>query len=74
MKIDSNKPDTKIHWVCNDCGKKALKLPINKGKHQFSISTYHTGECDICKMEKSVTEARDFMYPVFEVYERGEAN
>lgn len=67
MKIDSNKLGTSIHWVCRDCGQAALKLPENEGKKQYSLSTWHGGSCDVCKEKKSVTESRDFMYPVFEV-------
>ena len=67
MKIDSNKLDSQIHWCCRDCGKKALELPKNKGKKQFTVSTYHGGKCDVCGEQKAVTETRDFMYPVFEI-------
>lgn len=70
MKIDSNKFGCKIHSVCSDCGKKALTLPENKGKSQYSISTWHTCKCDVCGEEKPVTQARDFMYPVFERIEK----
>lgn len=67
MKIDSNKIGSKIYCVCSDCGKAALKLPENKGKKQFDVSTFHRGVCDVCSQIKAVTETRDFMYPVFEV-------
>ena len=69
MKIDSNSLDSTIRWVCSDCGRKAMQLPENKGKRAFQISTYHTGECDVCKQRKAVTETRDFMFPVFEMEE-----
>jgi len=62
---DSNKLGSKIHWVCFDCGKEALYLPINKGKKQFLCSTVHNGVCDACKKQKPVTEARDFGFPIF---------
>lgn len=67
MKIDSNRLDSSIYLVCFDCGKAALALPENKGKKQFEVSTVHKAECHVCREKKYVTEARDFMYPVFEV-------
>lgn len=69
MKVDSNKLGSKINSVCWDCGHAALELPINKIKKNFLISTYHKGKCDVCKQDKSVTEPRDFGYPIFEVME-----
>jgi len=62
---DSNKLGSDITWVCFDCGKEALSLPINKGKKQFLCSTVHNGKCDVCGKVKAVTEARDFQYPKF---------
>jgi len=62
---DSNKLGSDITWVCFDCGKEALSLPINKGKKQFLCSTVHNGVCDVCKQTKPVTEARDFGHPNF---------
>ena len=56
-----------IHWICQECGDKALKEKINKNKKQYIISTWHTGKCDICGKKKAVTEARDFEYPIFKV-------
>ena len=47
------------HWVCSDCGLKA-----SKGR-QHSISTWHTGVCEVCGEKKAVTESRDFYYPKF---------
>lgn len=64
---DSNSRQSKIQWVCNDCGKEALRLPVNKGKSQFEMSTFHKAKCDVCHEVKSVTEARDFGYPVFNI-------
>lgn len=63
---DSNNLNTDIHWVCFDCGKKALANSINKGKRQFECSTCHTAECDVCKQRKPVTQTRDFGFPIFE--------
>jgi len=70
MKKDSNSINIKIHLVCNDCGKKALKLPENTGKRQFGLSTWYTSICDVCKERKPVTQTRDFMFPVFDVEEK----
>lgn len=67
MKINSNKLNSKISNVCSDCGHAAMKLPENKGKRPFQVSTFHTGKCDVCKETKAVTQTRDYMYPVFEV-------
>lgn len=66
MKLDSNKRGSNVFWVCDECGKHALTLPENKGKHQYSISTWYKKKCDVCLQEKNVTQPRDFMYPVFE--------
>ena len=43
-------------WICLDCGNK-------HGKQRFSLSTWHTGVCDWCGRDTSVTEDRDFGYP-----------
>ncbi len=67
MKLDSNKLGTKIHWVCSDCGHTALKLPENKGKRAFEVSTFHMNTCDVCGDKKMVTETRDYGYPIFEI-------
>ena len=67
MKVDTNKLDSKINWICSDCGKAALRLPENKGKRQFDLSTWHIGECDACHKGGNVTQTRDFMFPVVEV-------
>ena len=63
---DSNELGSDIDYVCQDCGSKALKSPINKGKTQFSVSTWYEGRCDVCGKERAVTEARDFGYCIFE--------
>jgi len=63
---DSNKLNSEIYLVCQDCGSKALKSPINKGKTQFSVSTWYEGRCDVCGKLKTVTEVRDFRFPIFE--------
>jgi hypothetical protein len=62
---DSNKLGSQIHWVCFDCGTEALKNPINKRKRQLLVSTCHEGRCDICRQIKTVTETRDYGYPIF---------
>ena len=57
--------------VCDDCGLEANRLTCLEKygaeplKKKFDISTYHTGICDVCGKEKSVTESRDFFYPNF---------
>lgn len=44
-------------WICTACAEKhGGKLP----KH---ASTWHIGECDVCKKETAVTQPRDFGYP-----------
>lgn len=40
-------------WVCNKCG-------TYFGQPVSYVSTYHVGNCDICKQQLPVTEARDF--------------
>lgn len=67
MKVNSNSIKSKINWVCYDCGHETMRLPDNKGKRPFTVSTYHGGTCDVCKQNKPVTETRDFMFPVFEI-------
>lgn len=55
------KKNKRIDYVCSDCGLKA------SGGKSFTVSTYHIGECDVCKKVKPVTQTRDFYYPNFEV-------
>lgn len=62
---DSNSLESKICWVCNDCGDAALSLEVNKNKRRLLVSTFHLGKCDICNKEKAVTQTRDFGFPVF---------
>lgn len=47
--------------VCNNCGREAQK---DKRKIH-SISTWNMGTCDVCGLERPVTETRDFGYPAF---------
>lgn len=42
--------------VCQTCGE------IGSDGHQFKISTWYNGKCDICGRKTVVTEARDFYY------------
>lgn len=63
---DSSKFGSKIDLVCYDCGHKALQNPINRGKKQFEISTCYKGICDVCGKNKTVTQVRDFCFPIFE--------
>lgn len=69
-----------IEEVCYECGVEAnrltciakygLKFDEKKFKKSFTVSTYHSGVCDICKKEKPVTEPRDFFYPDFTLLKR----
>jgi hypothetical protein len=46
-----------IDYVCSECGLKA------SGGRSFTVSTYHFGKCDICKLKQvPVTQYRDFYY------------
>jgi hypothetical protein len=63
---NSNNLNSRIFWVCNDCGNEALSLSVNKNKRKCQVSTYHVGECDVCGKDKPVTQTRDFGFPVFE--------
>lgn len=69
--IKKEKVEKKISLVCGGCGitanyltclKKYGRPPLKKA---FTVSTYHTGICDLCKEETSITEVRDFFYPDF---------
>lgn len=57
--------------VCSDCGIEANRLTCLKKhgaeplKKAFSLSTFHTGKCDVCGEVKHVTQPRDFFYPDF---------
>jgi len=42
--------------VCQTCG------DIGSDGHQFQISTWYQGKCDICGMKTVVTESRDFFH------------
>lgn len=64
--LNSEYVNSTIHWVCSECGIRGSKATHpNKKEHCFSSSTFHKWICDFCKKEKSVTEARDFFYPNF---------
>lgn len=54
-------------WICDSCGDKY-------GKYSAGCSTFHTGICGVCGEEASVTEPRDYGYPVFPKTERRKAN
>lgn len=69
--LKKNKTNNRINEVCGGCGitanylsclKKYGRPPLKKA---FSVSTFHTGICDVCKEKTHVTEARDFFYPDF---------
>jgi len=69
--VDSNDLNSKIHNVCGECGISANVLTCLKKygkppkKLRFDISTMHTGKCDYCGEEKSITEVRDYFYGDF---------
>ena len=72
-------PKKKIHHACGECGISANVLTCLKkygrrpDKLCFECSTMHTGDCDYCGEEKSITEVRDYFYPDFNLlknYER----
>ena len=52
-------------WICPDCGLKNGKVSTACGCY-----TVHNGKCDVCGVEKAVTEPRDFGYPEFEGHMR----
>ena len=58
MKNLSNEFKRKLeqaNLACFDCGKKY-------GEPRGYCATFHTGRCDVCGEEKSVTETRDYGY------------
>lgn len=58
-------------WVCLDCGSEALKHPANADKKIFEYSTWHEGICEVCGQKKTITQPRDFGYPIFPQFEKG---
>lgn len=60
---------TDFNQLCSDCGITANHMTCIRQfgsraiKDSYSVSTMHTGICDICGKEKNVTEVRDFFYP-----------
>lgn len=50
--IDKKQPA----WVCDECAEK------HKAGKWFPYSTWHIGECGVCKQKKPVTEPRDCGY------------
>lgn len=53
-----------MNYLCDECGKYLLSLPINQYKKQLTISTWYQRTCDFCLQIKEVTQVRDFGYPV----------
>ena len=45
-------------WVCSDCGNAA-----GPGMPSGHIATFHIGVCGVCRLEKQVTQPRDFCNP-----------
>ena len=64
MKI---RPETAVNqpeWVCSSCGEQWGRW-WEVGKYIGPVphfATFHMNNCDVCKQQKSVTEARDFGY------------
>ena len=61
MKIRPKEARLQPDWVCTDCGKQWGRwwegsTYVGPTPH---CATYHIDVCDVCKKEKSVTEARD---------------
>ena len=48
--------------ICNDCG---LMYGVPRG----TCSTWHTETCEVCGKTTSITEPRDFRYPIFPGHE-----
>lgn len=75
--ITKNKKDEainiarEIQEVCSACGITANYLTCLKKygrppeKKAYSVSTYHTAECDLCGEVTGVTQTRDFFHPDF---------
>lgn len=62
------------HWVCPICGLSASIItqlsegtPYAKIDVSFNCPTFHEGKCEVCGRKDSVTEARDFSYPDFDL-------
>lgn len=68
-----------IMEVCRECGISANVLTCIKKYGQrpkqlcFSVSTFHTGKCDVCGEETAVTEPRDYFFPDFSLLPRKES-
>jgi hypothetical protein len=51
-------------WICGKCGFKYAD-PSKLRNPDSVLATWHSGKCDVCGEVASVTEPRDFGYPVF---------
>ena len=53
----SNSAETMIRdyprWTCWECG-------VKHGTKKDRIASWHFGKCDVCELNKNVTEPRDF--------------
>ena len=60
-----------VNNCCHECGVSANVLTCLKKfkqppyKLHHDISTFYCGVCDCCKVDKAVTEVRDYFYPDF---------
>lgn len=58
-----------FNYLCSDCGITANNMTrIRQFGHRatieaYSVSTFHTGICDVCGQERRVTELRDYFHP-----------
>jgi len=52
-------------WTCKECA-----LTYGGRYPQNHISSWHMGTCDVCKLEKAVTQPRDFCYPKYPMERR----
>lgn len=65
--------NNEINTVCHQCGVAANYLTCWERygsppkKDCYDVSTVHIGICDFCNRETSVTQARDFFYPDFDL-------
>jgi PHP family Zn ribbon phosphoesterase len=44
------------NWICSSCGTKYGRRLMDRNR----LACWHVGTCDLCGIEASVTEPRDF--------------
>ena len=63
MKSKKNKLKPYPTWICDKCGRKAMK---EQGIRRDNIvATYHIDTCEVCGSERECTDPRDYGYPEF---------